>query len=70
MQKTLWKVSEQQKAYFSKLEAVKTYTYMRVRLMFDPPNNSSLIQAINDTISELEWRLNIAGEANQIGVDH
>lgn len=42
------------------LEAVKTYVYMKVRLMFDPPTNSSLVESMNQQVSELEWRLNVA----------
>lgn len=45
------------------LEAVKTYVYMRVRLMFDPPSSSAVMDAMNRTISELEWRLNLAAES-------
>ena len=47
----------------SKLEAIKTYIYMKVRLMFDPPTSSSAMEATNRIIDELEWRLNIAGES-------
>lgn len=47
----------------SKLEAIKTYVYMKVRLMFDPPTGSSAMEATNRIIDELEWRLNIAGES-------
>lgn len=43
-------------------EAVKTYIYLRVRLLFDPPQSSFVIEAINRSISELEWRLNIQAE--------
>lgn len=43
----------------SKLEAVKSYIYLRVRLIFDPPTNSFLVEAIKDQIKEIEWRLNI-----------
>ena len=39
------------------LEAVKSYIYLKVRLIFDPPTSSSLIEAINRQIAELEWRL-------------
>lgn len=46
------------------LEAVKTYIYLKVRLAFDPPANSSLIEAINRSINELEWRLNAAAESS------
>lgn len=40
------------------LELVKSYVYMKVRLMFDPPTNSILAEAMNKNISELEWRIN------------
>ena len=48
----------------SKLEAVRTFVYLKVRLIFDPPSNSAVIESINRTISELEWRLNVAAESN------
>lgn len=41
----------------SSIEMVKTYVYLKVRLIFDPPANSTIIQCINQSISELEWRL-------------
>lgn len=44
------------------LEAVKTYIYLRVRLMFDPPQNSSIQQAFKQQADELEWRLNVKAE--------
>ena len=42
-----------------KLNAVKTYGYLRVRMLFDPPTTSYLINALNEQIKELEWRLNV-----------
>ena len=45
-----------------KLEAVKTYIGHKVRLMFDPPQSSAVMEAINRTISELEFRLNVAAD--------
>lgn len=39
------------------LNTVKTYVYMKVRLMFDPPASSVIVDSINKTISELEWRI-------------
>lgn len=42
------------------LEAVKTYVYLKVRIAFDPPNSSSVMEAMNRQISEYEWRLNVA----------
>lgn len=38
---------------------IKTYIYMKVRLMFDPPMSSSVLSAMERQISELEWRLNV-----------
>lgn len=46
----------------SKLEGVKTYIYIRVRLLFDPPANATLSKTLEDTARELEWRLNVKAE--------
>lgn len=46
-----------------KLESVKTYVYFKVRMMFDPPTSSIVAEAMNKTISELEWRLNVSAES-------
>ena len=40
-------------------EGVKQLVGLKVKLMFDPPSNSSVMQAINDQIKDLEWRLYI-----------
>lgn len=47
------------------IEAVKSYMYMRVRLLFDPPINSAVIESMNRIISEFEWRLNVAAESTE-----
>ena len=39
------------------LEAVKSYIYLKVRLIFDPPSSTPLIDAIERQIKELEWRI-------------
>lgn len=44
------------------IEAVKTYMYLKVRLLFDPPSSSIIAEAINKQIGELEWRLNVMVE--------
>lgn len=44
----------------SNLEAVKTYVHLKVKLMFDPPLSSTVIEAIKSQINELEWRLNVS----------
>ena len=47
------------------VEAVKSYIYLKVRLLFDPPSSSAAMESINRLISELEWRLNMAAEINK-----
>lgn len=47
------------------LESVKTFVYLKVRLIFDPPSSSAVAESFNRTISELEWRLHIAAESNE-----
>lgn len=47
------------------LEGVKTYIYLRVKLLFDPPGNSFLVDAIEKQIKELEWRLNVKAEDSE-----
>lgn len=47
------------------LNSVKSYVFLRVRLLFDPPETSYLISACQDQIKELEWRLNTHREETQ-----
>lgn len=47
---------EDQKDY---LAAVQTYVYQRVRLIFDPPTNSFLVDAIKKSCEEFEWRFTV-----------
>lgn len=35
------------------------FTYLRVRLLFDPPSSSSVIEAIKESIQEDTWRLEV-----------
>lgn len=44
------------------LEFVKSYMYMRVRLLFDPPQTGHHMEAYKTQITELEWRLKEAAE--------
>lgn len=46
----------------SNLEAIKSYIYLKVKLLFDPPTNSTVIAAYERMITEHEWRLNHAVE--------
>lgn len=43
-----------------KLELVKSYMHLKVKLLFDPPMSSTVMEAMNRQISEFEWRLNVA----------
>ena len=47
----------------NKLAATKSYVHLRVKLLFDPPLNSAIIEAIKESIRELEWRLNVRVES-------
>lgn len=47
------------------MQLVKSYIYLKVRLMFDPPLNSTVINSINAQIAELEWRLNVVPSFNE-----
>ena len=44
------------------LNMVKTYMYLKVRSLFDPPATSFAIEAMNNQIKEQEWRLNVFRE--------
>lgn len=41
------------------LDDVKTYIYLKVKLIFDPPLSSTHLTAMTELIKECEWRLNI-----------
>lgn len=42
----------------NQLNLVRTYVFLKVRMLFDPPATSFLIEASNNQIREYEWRLN------------
>lgn len=44
------------------LTMIKTYIYLKVRLLFDPPTSSVLVESINRSIAELEWRIFLEGD--------
>lgn len=46
----------------NQLHLVKTYIYLKVRLLFDPPGTSFLIESANNQLKEYEWRLNVFRE--------
>lgn len=39
------------------LNAVKTYIYIKVRLLFDPPSTGPLLTSLEKQAEKLEWRL-------------
>ena len=43
--------------------AVRTYMYAKVKLVFDPPSNASHIKCLEQTVSEFEWRLKHEAES-------
>lgn len=45
--------------------AVKSYVFLKVRQLFDPPSTSYLISAMERQIEQLEWRLNVHREETQ-----
>lgn len=48
----------------SLMESVKSYMGLKVRLLFDPPTSSAVMESMNRMISEFEWRLNVQAELN------
>lgn len=42
----------------NQLNLVKTYIYLKCRILFDPPGTSFLLKSSEDQIKEYEWRLN------------
>lgn len=44
------------------LDHVKSYVYLKVKTIFDPPTSSTVLDAYNRMIQETEWRLKVASE--------
>lgn len=47
-----------------RLNMVKTYVYLRVKLLFDPPSTSFVIDSMNKQIDELTFRLSVVREGD------
>lgn len=41
------------------LNAVKSYMYLKVRLLFDPPSSSAVMELMKEQAKEFEWRMNV-----------
>lgn len=39
------------------IDFIKLYTFMKVKIVFDPPTNSSVLQAFIDQMKEIEYRI-------------
>jgi hypothetical protein len=46
----------------TKFEAVKSYIHLKVKLLFDPPTSSAVMESYKRMADEYEWRLNVAAE--------
>ena len=44
---------------------VKTYVYLKVRMVFDPPQTGYFVTAMEKQIQELEWRINVHREETE-----
>lgn len=44
----------------ARLSDVKSFVYLKTRLLFDPPTSSAAMDAMNRMASELEWRINVS----------
>lgn len=48
-----------------RLNNVKTYVFLRVKLLFDPPATSFHTTALQEEVKQLEWRLNVQREETE-----
>lgn len=46
----------------TEIPGIPTYVYLRVRLLFDPPTNSFLVDSMKEQIKEFEWRFDMQHE--------
>lgn len=47
------------------LEDVKSYMYMKVKLLFDPPDGSAHMTAMKEAIAEFEFQLNLEADSDE-----
>lgn len=48
------------------LESIKSYVYLKVRLLFDPPQTGYLVESIKSLCTELEWRICAQAESEVV----
>lgn len=46
-----------------RMNMVRSFVVLSVRMMFDPPSNGTLAQSYEKQIAEYEWRLNVQAES-------
>lgn len=44
------------------IDTVKSYIFMKVKLLFDPPTSSAVLASYQELIKEFEWRSNVHAE--------
>lgn len=49
-----------------RLSAVKTYVFMKTKLIFDPPQNGFLVTSMEKMLTESEWRLNVTADIEEV----
>lgn len=45
-----------------RLNAVKSYIFLKVKMLFDPPDTGFVLQAMQDQVREQEFRLNVVAD--------
>lgn len=51
------------------LNSIKSYMYLKVKMLFDPPSSSTAVESFNRLIDRFEWRINNAAETKQGGMN-
>ena len=54
----------------ARLEMVKSYVYLKTKLLFDPPDRSSVMDATKGMITELEFRISVAVDPHQEAINN
>lgn len=48
------------------INMVKSYMYLKTKIIFDPPTSGVLHEALERQITEFEWRLSVQGDTNRL----
>lgn len=60
-EKAVWSDFTERKDF----KSIKTYIYLKVKMVFDPPLSAAVQTSIKESINEFEWRLNVQAESNK-----